>query len=166
VVDFLLRWATRGKAAAALVLLMGGSLVWNLRDYPISWYRAKYYPAAAVAPDSRGASILAEKERRESDAVSKRYVALMMKLEEARRQGFQVAPLEEAARAVLALNRPGSREAARRKLNEIELAVPRKKSQYIPMAAANPEDLDPGDVPQNVAPAPSPKKKRRKAARR
>lgn len=164
--ELLVRWVTRRNFALVVGLFAALMLASQLQDYPRSWYRAWRYPAADVAPPAVSSELLQEKERRESAAVQKRYVALMVRLEQARQEGFDVSALEEAARAVLPLNRPGFRDAAVRKLNEIELAVPRKKSRYIPMATANDDDLDPEDIPRDVPPGPSSSSRRDSPSKR
>lgn len=120
--------------------LLAGAL-WTAQRfhaYPAAWFQAWLAPSAEIGA-AQEPEIMKAKEERESKGVQKRYVRLAVMLEQARSDGFDVSGLQAKAGAALALNRPGYRRFAVEKLAEVELAMPRKRSQYIPMTPAESE---------------------------
>lgn len=147
--DLLLRWSQPRRAAALAVLALAAWGAWEARGI----LRAKLSrPAADVGLSGSAPEILQAKEKRESDAFVRRYAALMVKLEEARQQGFEVSGLEAAARAALPLNRPDYRATAVRKLNEVEMAIPVRRTADTPVGTARPEDVDESELPKDIKP--------------
>lgn len=157
--DLLLRWSQPRRAAALAVIALVAWGAWEARGI----LRAKLTgPSADVGLSGSAPEILQAKEKRASDAFVKRYTALMVRLEEARQQGFEVSGLEAAARATLPLNRPDFRDTAVRKLNEVEMAIPVRRTADTPVGAARPEDVDESELTKDVQPAPP---RRRRGAR-
>ena len=91
-----------------------------------------------------------ERERQRVAAMHERILGLLAK---SREEGFDVTRLEPAAAHALRLNVKQRRPEAIRILNQLEMDIPRKKVQYIPM---NPEE-EKLDIPPDIQPAP-PKK--------
>lgn len=153
--DLLLRWSQPRRAAALALLALALWAAWEARGI----LRAKLArPAADVGLSGSAPEILQAKEKRSSDAFIKRYTALMVRLEESRQQGFEVSGLEAAARATLPLNRPDYRATANAKLNEVEMAIPIRKSGFV--GTARPEDVDESELPQDVKPGKRPPRRR------
>lgn len=100
------------------------------------------YPPQALAP-GENADILQDLERRGSLELRGRHRRLKAKLAAARTQGFDTGPLDRAADAVLKLDNKDMRRLAHRKLEELEMLVPREKVQYIPMSEPLPEEIAP-----------------------
>lgn len=147
--DLLLRWSQPRRAAALALAALALWGAWEARGI----LRAKLArPAADVGLSGSAPEILQAKEKRESDAFIKRYTALMVRLEESRQQGFEVTGLEAAARATLPLNRPDYRATAVRKLNEVEMAIPVRKTGFV--GTAGPEDVDESELPKDIQAAP------------
>lgn len=147
--DILLRWLTP-RTLMSGALLAGA--VWTgqrFQDDLSAWLQALRRPSAGVGAVSEP-EIMKAKDERESKDVQKRYVRLAILLEQARSEGFDVSGLQAKASAALTLNRPGYRRFAVETLAEVELAVPRKRTQYIPMTAAPSEILIPPDVSPRV----------------
>lgn len=114
-------------AALAVVLIQLGIFYQNI---PRRLYRDWRYPAVKAEPDQ---AIAAELERKQSKRVEVRYRKISALLEESRAAGYNVDGLSAKAQAALALNRPGYRDVALSTLGELELQIPRKRTQYIPM---------------------------------
>jgi hypothetical protein len=130
-------------ALAAIGLVLAAD---NLQQYPRRWYHAWRYPPQRDS-GSGGRDILEGKERREAAGLRRRYERVMAQLDEARRQGFQVGVLERKAEVALRLNDARDRPHAVKILVEVEMNVPRKKVQYIPLYPADEEVPIPRDIP-------------------
>lgn len=154
--ELLLRWLT--PRTLVLGILLAGS-VWTVRrfhDQPRLWLGTIKSPSAAVGVSTEP-EIMQAKELRESKNVQKRYVRLAVLLEQARIDGFDVSGLQAKASAALSLNRSGYRRFALTALSEVELAIPRKRTQYIPMEPAHSEI----EIPPDIKPSAAKRKKRR-----
>lgn len=167
-----LLWVLRAITPRNIVLglLLLGTVYAGIhyQHIPRRAYRQWRYPPSKAAPDPAIASVL---DKRESNRVIARYRKVSALIEESRANGFAVDGLAAKARAALALNRPGYRDDALRVLGELEMHIPRKRVQYIPM---NEQPLDeaawPGEQPQRIGgsedPAPKPKAQAKRKRRR
>lgn len=157
------------RVALALALMVGLRLGLPYWRYPVNWYTQWRYPPQG-GPTAAGQDIMADAERREAGRIEARYRRILAQLEQSRAEGFDTAALESKARAALELNNKAYRRSAVRMLAEVEMAVPRKRVNYIPMGPtqAPGEDIEP-DVPGRTAvaqdQAPAPKKKARRRGR-
>ena len=144
-----------------LLLLLGlairGALQFGHLGTP-HYMRWRYPPQGGASP--QGLEILAENEKREAHRVEARYRRLLAQLGAARAEGFEITALENKAKAALTLNIAAYRRQAVTILNEIEMALPRKPSQYIPMghSEAPGEDIEPDIAPSKA----TPRKRRRR----
>lgn len=166
--DWLLRLVTpRNFILVALVL--GGIQAWiYFGTVPRRMYRQWRYPPEKQAADPDISELLKRREELKVEAFYRKVSAL---IEEARGEGFSVDGLQAKANAALDLERAGFRDAAMRTLAAVELEIPRKEVQYIPMEPQAPDtglespDLLPSQLPARQAGARTAKSKR-KAARR
>ena len=130
--EFIMRVVTPRKMALGALGL--GLLIYGkpYSSYPRRWYEHWRYPPQGVgAPAS--SDILAElesKDRRRIEGMHQRIMELLRKSDE---EGYDVSPLRRRADDAAALNDARHRPEAMRLLSAIEMEIPRKKVQYIPM---------------------------------
>ncbi len=167
--DWLLRWAKPGYILAALLAAAAVNVGTHHSDVWRRWYRERFFPPQRLAVDPE---LAAQSKRAEQLKVQGFYRKVSALLEEARGNGFSVDGLQAKANAALDLERAGFRDAAMTTLAEVEMQVPRKPVQYIPMDPAQPDeqyespDLLPSQVPAQKAPPKAAKKAKRKQRRK
>lgn len=155
--ELLQRIATRRNLVLLLLGLGVGRAWMRYGHIPKSAYREwREPPRQAPAADPAGKELLDAVEARERKRLIGRHRRISAKLEEARGNGFEVAGLQAKADAALKLNSKDLRRQAARTLSEVELAIPRKRVQYIPM-------YDP--IPEPIAPDAKPAKAKKRRAR-
>jgi hypothetical protein len=169
--DLLLRLLTPRRMAAAMCLLAAGLLI---GPHVPRLSRRLYHslrpetptPPVPVPPDLRS-----QLERQDQSRVASSYRRVAARLDDAAAEGFEVSGLKAKAAAALKLSAAGYRWKALEVLGEVEMAIPRKKTRYIPLyPGAEPEAEEvPPDV-QPVAAKPRPgakaKPKAKKAVKR
>jgi len=144
--EFLLKVCTRRNliiAAALLGLIFAAD---HLQRYPRQWYRAWRYPPQKGASPG-GDEIMALKDKTDSARLVRRYDRVMSLLAQAQAENFAVDALERKAAAALQLNNARYRPHAVRILVEVEMDIPRKKVQYIPLHPLEEEVEIPQDLP-------------------
>lgn len=132
--DFLLRYATPRNFVIAALLAASAAPAARLARYSYWRYQKALYPPVHAAPEE-GGDIKQLLEKRESEKIEGRYRRVGGLILQAKADGFDVAALEDRANEALAYNVAGRREIAVQILNEVELAVPKKKVQYLPVYA-------------------------------
>lgn len=163
--ELLQRFASR-RSLVLLLLGLGIGRAWMRyghipkREFR-EWLNPPQPPAAA---DPAGKELLDAVETRERKRLIGRHRRISAKLEEARGQGFEVTGLQNKADAALKLNSKDLRRQAQRTLSEVEIAIPRKRVQYIPMYDAIPEPIAADAKAKKALDAEnkSPKKKKKK----
>lgn len=158
-----MRWVTPRHLALLLVLT---ALVqfWPQISEPVRRrYLAWRYPPQALAP-GENADIVKDLDRRASLELRGRHRRLKAKLAAARAKGLDTGQLDLAADAVLALDNKDMRRLAHRKLEELEMLVPREKTRYIPMYEPLEEEIAP-DAAGARAKSQRPKAKKKKRGR-
>ena len=145
-VEFLFKVCTRRNLGLALALTGVLFAADRLQEYPRRWYREWRYPPQQGASPG-GAEIMSLMDKRAAADVVRRYELVLAHLSQARAEGFEVSVLERKAAVALQLNGPRYRRQALEMLAEVELRVPHKKVQYIPLCPADEEVEIPEDVP-------------------
>jgi len=154
-----------------LFLLLAGFLV--VRGW-IRWghvaksaYNQRMHPPVSrPAVDPAGQELLDAVELRDRKRLVGRHRRISAKLEEARANGFEVGGLQAKADAALKLNSKALRRQAHRTLSEVELVIPRKKVQYIPMYDTIPEPIAPDAKAARASETESAKKAKKKKKKR
>jgi hypothetical protein len=137
--DLLLRYVTVRNALAVVIMAAAAPLAVRFGSYARWRYMQSAYPPvreAAPAPD-----IDKLLDQRSSEKIAAHYHRVSFLIAQAKVDGFQTSSLQYKADQALAYNVPGSRPLAEQLLDETEMAVPRKKVQYIPVYAQAPNDL-------------------------
>jgi hypothetical protein len=145
-VELLLRlctWRNLGLTAAVAAVICSAV---RMQEYPRRWVSSWRYPPQGSA-GAEGAEIMRFKEKRDSDGLARRHERVLALLSKAETDGFDVSALRSKADVALQLNSARYRRQAILMLAEIELDVPRKKVQYIPLYPAGDEEEVPADVP-------------------
>lgn len=137
----------------------------NLQGYPRQAYMRWRYPSVKAAPDP---AITAALDRRESLELRGRYRKIQALLEEARAAGFNVDGHERKAQAIMKLERARMFNEAKREFIALEMRIPRKRVQYIPMdeEARASNEAWPGEQPQSIGSSEREHASRTKKARR
>ena len=130
--DFLLRYATPRNFVIAALMAAGAAPAVRLARYSYWRYQKALYPPVRAAAEE-GADIKRFLDKRESEKIEGRYRRVGALILQAKADGFDVAALEDRANEALAYNIPGRRDVAVQILNEVELGVPKKKVQYLPV---------------------------------
>ena len=167
---------TPKRVVLAVLLLAALKFLLPYYQVPLTWYRQKMYPPVG-GPEAAGQEILAANEKREAVVVEARFRRVLAQLEQARAEGNDVSGLEAKARAALTLNVDAYRRKAVKMLTEVEMAVPRRRVDYIPMGPtqAPGEEIEPDVSPSVVSDSqekakqpvkPAPKKRKRKGRAR
>jgi hypothetical protein len=149
-VELLLKTCTWRNLVLAAVAVAAIYSAGRLQEYPRRWYRDWRYPPQGSA-GAEGSEIMQLKEKRESVDLVRRHDQVLALLAQAEADGFNVAALRRKADAALQLDSALSRRKAVLMLAEVELDVPHKKVQYIPVYPAGEEDDLPADVPAQKA---------------
>ena len=89
----------------------------------------------AAPPGKLGQEIGAFNDRQEALRVVAFYKRVQSQLAAARSQGFDVSLLERRVEAAMQLNDPPYRRQALERLSQIEMDIPRRAVQYIPLYA-------------------------------
>lgn len=131
--DFLLKTLTPLNVVLALFLCLGAAFAMRHADYPAALYRQWRYPPQNFQ-SAQGREILAKAEEREMRRVENKFQRIASLLKQSQAEGFEIDVLEVRAQEALKRNVPGLREEAIQRLNELEMDIPRKKVQYIPMS--------------------------------
>lgn len=130
--DFLLKTLTPLNVIAAFFLCILTALAIKHASYPLGLYQQWRYPPQNSRSFQEG-EIMVKAEQREKRRVENHYERIEALLKRSEAEGFEIEILRSRAREALALNAPGRREEATRRLHELEMDIPRKKVQYIPM---------------------------------
>jgi hypothetical protein len=149
-VELLLKICTWRNLTLAAVAVAAIYSAGRLQEYPRRWYRDWRYPPQGNA-SAAGDEIMLLKEKRETADLMRRHEQVMALLSKAEADGFDVSALRRKADMALQLNSARYRRKAVLMLAEVELDVPRKKVQYIPVYPAGEEDDVPADVPAQKA---------------
>lgn len=159
----LLDLLTPRRLALALGAVIGLKVLYLFGQYPINWYQQWRYPPMG-GPTEQGQQILADNESREAARIEARYRRILAQLEQARAEGHDTAGLEAKARAALSLNIGAYRRTCVRMLSEVQMSVPRRRVQYIPMGPtqAPGEDIEPDVQPKAVEQVTQPAAKRKR----
>jgi hypothetical protein len=137
-------WRNLALAAAAGAVICSAG---RMQEYPRRWYRDWRYPPQGNA-SAEGDEIMLLKEKRDSAEVVRRHDRVLALLARAEAAGFDVSALRRKADAALQFNSARYRRKAVLMLTEVELDVPHKKTQYIPLyPAGGEEEAVPADVP-------------------
>lgn len=168
--DLLLRYATPRNFVIAVIAAAAVSPAVRLVRYTHWRYEQAMYPPVRQAA-AAGQDIKELLEKRESEKIEARYREVGARLLQAKADGFDVSTLQDRANEALAYNEPGRRQVAAQILNEVELAVPKKKVQYIPLYPKSDDDMmtdDDTPKPKPVLPPKTAKKaaKTRRGKRR
>ncbi len=143
--ELLLKICTWRNLVLAVLAAGAFSLAVRFQSYPRRWISAWRYPPQGGAP-AAGAEIMKLKEQREAAGLERRYQRIQELLAQAESEGFDVSAMRRKAEAA----RQGEGEPARRRavssLAEVELAIPHKKVQYLPVSASDDEEEIPADV--------------------
>jgi hypothetical protein len=99
-------------------------------------------------------------------SIEAQYRRVGMLIGQARQIGFDVAALQARADLALTYNSPGRRSEASRILSEVEMAVPRKKVQYIPLYDRASDDMMTDDDTPPARPARIPKTEKKDSAKK
>ena len=152
--DFLLRYINARNLLIAG--LLAASVPWVIRLAGSAQARIdqhRYPPVRDAGTSAQDIKRLLEK--REGEKIEARYRRVGMLLGQARADGFDVAGLQYRADLALSNNVPGRRPEAARVLGEIEMAVPHKKVQYIPLYAPANNDMMTDDDTPTARPMPT-----------
>jgi len=141
-------WRNLALAAATVAFLYGAGRV---QKYPRRWYRGWRYPPQGHAAPA-GDEIMMLKEKRESAELGRRHQRVLALLARAEAEGFDVSALRRKADMALPLDSARSRRKAVLLLAEVELDVPHKKVQYIPLYPPDDEEEIPADIPAQKQP--------------
>lgn|GEM_PF-3008708 len=136
-------WRNLALAAAAVAVIYSAG---RMQEYPRRWYRDWRYPPQGHV-GAEGDEIMRLKEKRESDELGRRHERVLTLLTQAETEGFDVSALRRKADAALQLNSARYRRKAVLMLSEVELYVPHKKVQYLPLYPEGDEEEVPADVP-------------------
>jgi hypothetical protein len=167
--DLLLRLLTPRRMAAA-GCLMAAAFILGPQAPALSrrLYHAlvpeTHVPPADVQPD-----LQAQLARQEQARVASNFRRVSGLLDAAEAEGFEVAGLRAKAAAALKLSAAGFRWKGLEVLGEVEMAIPRKKTQYIPLypgAQPETEEVPPDIQPVAAKARPGKKAKAKKRARR
>lgn len=130
-----------------LALVLGFTRLWpKIERYPRRMYREWRYPPQSGGT-AAGQEVLDRLDRREAKRVEARFRRVAAKLARARTRGLQVDGLQAKARAALTLNVHAYRRQAIKVLIDVEMAIPREKTQYIPMHPSEEQEEVAQDVP-------------------
>ena len=144
--DWMLKYVTARNTIAALAFaaLFNIYIAMGLRHYPLRWYRHWRYPPQS-GPSPEGRAILDANEQQKAAKVEARYRRLRARLDQARAEGFSVEGLQKKAEAALQLNVPNYRRHAVQILVDVEMAIPRRRTRYIPLGpmTAPGEEVEP-----------------------
>jgi hypothetical protein len=136
------------RLRSLIILAAIFSSLWFLRhfgDYPQRFFEVWLYPPQqGLSPE--GMEILAEIEKHKSLKVVTAYRHIWGLLDEAARGGSDVKGLRAKAKAALALNEPAYRREALKALAEVEMAIPQRKTKYIPYSPSQEEEEIPADI--------------------
>lgn len=114
--------------AAAVI----GFLLWRQRPAIKSAYESwRYPPASSAGPLARPIEeeVARDKERR----LRRLYARVLAGIEASRREGFQVDGLKARAEAAMSLAEGPYGRQALEELSRVELAIPRRGEQYLPL---------------------------------
>lgn len=143
--DFLLKWVTGRNIAALGALAALAFVAERYQEVPRAAYERWRYPPQA-GPGPRAAAIEQELERKERLRLRALHRDVSAEIARARRRGLRVDGLQRLADAALALDMPGYRLEAMRRLNDVRLRVPAGDV----VRAAGPSDDERFDVPPDV----------------
>jgi hypothetical protein len=137
--DFLLRYATvRNLVFAGVIAASVPFAVASARTAYGAYMKAVYPPVrASSAGDDDIRQLL---EQREAEKILSQYRRVTGLIEDAKELGYNVDALRWKANEALRNNFPGRRPAAMQTLTELEMVIPRKKVQYIPINGPAPKD--------------------------
>jgi hypothetical protein len=149
--DLLLRYVTVRNALAVVIMAAAAPLAVRFGNYAQWRYmQANYPPQHDAGVAGKDLDLLLD--QRASEKIIAQYRRVNFLLAQAKTDGFDTAALEYKASQGLAYNVPGSRPLAAQLLDETEMAVPRKKVQYIPLYPAAPNDtMSDDDTPKPKA---------------
>ncbi len=138
--DLLLRYVTVRNVIAVVIMAAAAPVAVRFGCYARWRYMQAVYPP--VRGSSSGADDIGQSlDRKAGDKIAAQYRRVSFLLAQAKTDGFDVTALEYKASQAQAYNAPGSRPLAAQLLAETEMAVPRKKVQYIPVYDPAPNDM-------------------------
>ncbi len=143
--DWLVKYVTPRHLMLLILLCMAAAFAFQFRGYPLQRYHQWRYPPQK-GRTAQGEEILDSIEKQQSNRLRRKYERILTILSLSRAEGFEISDLEISAREALKLNVPGQRAKAEEMLYRIELDIPRKKSQYIPVEAPRLE-IEPEERP-------------------
>ncbi|MBI3554498.1 MAG: hypothetical protein HY077_18545 [Elusimicrobia bacterium] len=151
--EFLLRHVTVRNLVIAGIL--GASLPFavGLGRSAREFYRETYYPAQRGS--NKGSDDIKKTlDQRESEKVIARFERVNSRLAQAKADGRNIGGLAWKSKQAMRYNVPGRRDVALQMLDEVEMATPLKKVQYIPLYPPAPKDMmSDDDVPPAKAAA-------------
>lgn len=152
--EWIVRKATGRNLMILIILLLCAVFASRFKEYPLRRYHEWRYPPQKGL-DALGVEILSSLDKQDSLRLRRHYHRVRELLSLSRSEGFEISDLEAAARKVLELDIKGKRARAVELLYRIELDIPRRKKQYIPV---NAPELTESDL-DKMAPAPGPRRK-------
>jgi hypothetical protein len=144
--ELLLKLLTRRNLTLAAATAAAIYCAGRLQAYPRRWYHDWRYPPQGSA-GAEGADIMLLKEQRDSAQLVRRHDQVLAFLAQAEAEGVDVSALRSKADVALQLNSERYRRKAILMLAEVELDMPHKKVQYIPLYPAGEDEELPADVP-------------------
>ena len=163
--DFLLRHVTVRNFVIAGLMAAAAPFAARFGRYAHWRYMQTFYPPVR-ASESAGEDIKKDLEKKESDRFLARHQRVSGLLAQAKADGFNVAGLDYKAGLALSYNVSERRAEGASLLTEIEMSVPKKKVQYIPIYEPAPQTdmADEDDTPVAKPGGEKPSTKASKAA--